>query len=332
MFKRRPVAIKVLTVMATAAAVLAVEASGAQANPEYPIPADAQPAPPPIPALPPAGETPPAADAIADPISPDAMCGDWHLQSDYGGFWPAASTWWEYECTVIEVAYPYCPGTGQCSQGYWTFPAEIDHFYWDGSQAVFYGQYSPTGCGYWWDEPTGQWYSLQGCGDSPPPPTPPPNAPPTATFTSSCSALSCSFDAGASSDSDGSIGEYRWQFGDGTDANGKTAQHTYAGPGTYAVTLTVTDNGGASATESKRVTLIGLTARGYKVKGLQRVDLSWSGSNAASFDVYRDGARLATVAATNYTDNLSRNRPGTYRYWVCEAGTSTCSNRATVAF
>jgi PKD domain len=321
------VAIRILILAAAASAALAVGSAEARAAPEYPIPAD-KPAPPPLPALPPAGETPPPADAIGDPITPDATCGDWHLQGDYGGRWPAGSTWWEYDCTLALVVYPSCSGTGQCDQGYWEIGSSTDRFYWDGSGAVFYGQNSQFGCEHWWDEPTGQWYILEspGCVASTS------NAPPTATFTSECSGLSCSLDAGGSADGDGTIESYGWEFGDGTTGGGKTAQHTFAQPGTYTVVLTVTDNGGATATDAKPVTLIGLTARGYKVKGLQKVDLSWSGAGAGSFDVYRNDVKIATVPGTEYTDNLDRRGSGSYRYKVCEAGTSTCSDQATVTF
>jgi hypothetical protein len=45
-----------------------------------------------------------------------------------------------------------------------------------------------------------------------------PNRLPTAAFTSSCTALACAFDGGASADADGSIASYAWQFGDGRPA------------------------------------------------------------------------------------------------------------------
>jgi PKD repeat protein len=81
------------------------------------------------------------------------------------------------------------------------------------------------------------------------------NAPPVASFTSSCSGLTCSFDGIASSDSDGTIRDYSWSFGDGTTAIGLAASHTYAGDGTFTVTLTVTDNLGARGTRSESVTV-----------------------------------------------------------------------------
>jgi hypothetical protein len=90
-------------------------------------------------------------------------------------------------------------------------------------------------------------------------------------------------------------------------------------------------SGEASATPV--MALISLTARGYKVKGYQRVDVTWSGARSASVDLYRDGARIAVTANDGFhTDAINRKGAGTYRYRVCEAGTSTCSAEATVGF
>lgn len=85
--------------------------------------------------------------------------------------------------------------------------------------------------------------------------SPPPNQPPTASFGYSCIGLTCSFDGSASSDSDGSIASYAWSFGDSTSGSGITVSHTYAAGGTYAVTLTVTDDDGAQANTAKNVTV-----------------------------------------------------------------------------
>ena len=61
---------------------------------------------------------------------------------------------------------------------------------------------------------------------------------------------SVTFDGSASSDRDGAISSYLWNFGD-SSANGTTAvaTHTYSAEGTYLVTLTVTDNTGAVDTD-----------------------------------------------------------------------------------
>jgi PKD repeat protein len=74
----------------------------------------------------------------------------------------------------------------------------------------------------------------------------PSNSAPTAAFSPSCTLLACTFTDG-SSDSDGSIASYSWNFGDNSPAvTTKDAGHTFAQAGTYTVTLTVTDNDGAT--------------------------------------------------------------------------------------
>jgi PKD repeat protein len=78
--------------------------------------------------------------------------------------------------------------------------------------------------------------------------------PPTAAFTSSCTDLSCTFDASGSSDDHG-IASYGWTFGDTLTGAGETPSHTYAGDGTYPVTLTVTDTAGQTSSVSHDVTV-----------------------------------------------------------------------------
>ncbi|WMW21769.1 S8 family serine peptidase [Methanolobus mangrovi] len=64
------------------------------------------------------------------------------------------------------------------------------------------------------------------------------------------------FDASGSTDGDGSIDSYSWIFGDGTESTESTAYHEYLLSGTYTVTLTVTDDGGAIDTApSETVTI-----------------------------------------------------------------------------
>jgi hypothetical protein len=58
------------------------------------------------------------------------------------------------------------------------------------------------------------------------------------------------------SDPDGTIVSWAWNFGDGTSGSGQTVSHTYANGNTYNVTLTVTDNNGATGTLSQSVTPI----------------------------------------------------------------------------
>ncbi|MBR7743692.1 PKD domain-containing protein [Phycicoccus sp. BSK3Z-2] len=81
------------------------------------------------------------------------------------------------------------------------------------------------------------------------------NQPPTASFTSSCTALACSFDSGGSTDDTG-IASRSWSFGDGTGAGNVTApDHSFAAPGTYGVTLSVTDTDGVTRSVTQDVTV-----------------------------------------------------------------------------
>ena len=89
-------------------------------------------------------------------------------------------------------------------------------------------------------------------GGEPPPPPPPPaeNVAPTATFSVDCQDLTCTFDASGSSDSDGTITSYVWNFDDGTTGSGESTTHSYSQPGAYNVTLAVTDDDGATDSAS----------------------------------------------------------------------------------
>jgi hypothetical protein len=89
------------------------------------------------------------------------------------------------------------------------------------------------------------------------------------------------FDASASSDPDGTIASYDWDFGNGAHGTGKFPGTQYLAPGKYAVTLTVTDNDG-----NKNATM-------------QYVYVSGSGSKQATLnDVPCDSA----IATGGYVD------------------------------
>lgn len=81
----------------------------------------------------------------------------------------------------------------------------------------------------------------------------PVDGPPTARFTVSCAALVCGFDGSTSSDAEGPVAGYRWDFGDGQAGTGGQVSHEFVTGGTYRVTLTVTDGAGATGAVSRDV-------------------------------------------------------------------------------
>jgi PKD repeat protein len=90
----------------------------------------------------------------------------------------------------------------------------------------------------------------------------PANHPPTAAFSWRQGTLSVPviyFDASASSDTDGPIASYTWDFGDEVTSTttDRFPSHNYEVPGTYYVTLTVTDDDGATDSVSHEVTAVG---------------------------------------------------------------------------
>ena len=121
------------------------------------------------------------------------------------------------------------------------------------------------------------------------------------------------------------------------DRNSVDTQATFSTAGTYVLRLTA-DDGASTASDDVTVIVnapppIALTVRGYKVKGKQRADLTWSGATSANVDVFRNGALLVTTANDGaYTDNIGKSGSGSYRYKVCEAGRAVCSAEVTVTF
>ena len=176
--------------------------------------------------------------------------------------------------------------------------------------------------------------SAQGCGGTPPP-QPPGNNNPSAAISETCALLACTFDASASSDSDGVISFYRWDFGDGdaTESTSALSNHTYAAAGTYTVNLTVTDNEGATDTRSKDVTVTdsteppaNITLTGERTNRGRTVTLSWSGASGNSVDVYINGSLNGPIANTGGA-SYSVNKRRSYTFEICETNSrDRCSS------
>ncbi|ALN60952.1 leupeptin-inactivating enzyme 1 [Lysobacter antibioticus] len=99
--------------------------------------------------------------------------------------------------------------------------------------------------------------------------------PPVADFTLAATELKVVF-TDTSTDRDGAIASHLWDFGDGSQSTEMHPEHTYPASGTYTVTLTVTDNDGASHSVSKQVAVSGKTffenAGDYPILDLRSVE------------------------------------------------------------
>ena len=167
--------------------------------------------------------------------------------------------------------------------------------------------------------------------------------------TSGIAPLNVSFDGGSSSDADGSIVSYAWNFGDSATGSGVTTNHTYSAPGTYIARLTVTDNQGASNSATTTVQVNAAppalpTAPTNLVAGTvskTQISLAWTdnASNEAGFKIERcpganctNFSQIATVGVNvrNFS-NTGLKRNGTYQYRVRAfnaSGNSAYSNTA----
>jgi uncharacterized delta-60 repeat protein len=124
----------------------------------------------------------------------------------------------------------------------------------------------------------------------------------------------------------------------------QTNTSTTTGDHTLQATATITTSGiideqplnnsrTTTVNVAPAVVNITLSAHGYKLKGVEMVDLSWTGASNSSVDIYRNGTRIKTTNSGTYTDTISVKGAGSYTYKVCTGGTSPqCSNSVTVVF
>jgi len=149
-----------------------------------------------------------------------------------------------------------------------------------------------------------------------------------------------SFDAGNSTDSDGSIAAYDWTFGDGSGGAAKRVVHSYSSAGTYTVTLTVTDDDGVAAnttvtvevTEPNDAPTVSLSANRTSVTVGEAVSFDGGGSVDADGTVERfqwdlgDGTTASGVRTTNVFQSA-----GTYTVALTVTDDDGATNTSTVS-
>jgi hypothetical protein len=102
---------------------------------------------------------------------------------------------------------------------------------------------------------------------------------------------------------------------------------------TPTATATATPTPTVTPTPTPTPVPIRLTAHGYKVNGIDTVDLFWRGATSANIHIFRNGVLIRTVPNIGqFTDSTGRRGRDRFTYTVCEPGTQDCSNHVTVTF
>ena len=158
-----------------------------------------------------------------------------------------------------------------------------------------------------------------------------PGAQASATPTSGFAPLPVDFSSAGSIDPDGSIVSYLWDFGDGTSASSASPSHTYSTIGSYTATLTVTDDDGATASDSVVITVSATPVPGEVQINFQpttsAVPAGYLVDDGAAFgdrgngQTYgwvgsaNDKARERNVASDQRLDTLNHFENGGVRNW-----------------
>jgi trimeric autotransporter adhesin len=116
---------------------------------------------------------------------------------------------------------------------------------------------------------------------------------------------SATFDGSSSSDPDGTIDRYAWDFGDGGSGTGVMSTNTYAAAGTFTAVLTVTDDEGATGSDTAQVTVVtSAQAVGVLAEIVRGYDLEQGLSNSLDRKLAR--AREAMGAAGQGQDAVHK--------------------------
>ena len=160
------------------------------------------------------------------------------------------------------------------------------------------------------------------------------NQPPVAEFSFSTNELNVIFIE--NSTDDGTIVFWHWDFGDENESAEKNPQYTYGANGDYQVSLTVTDDLGATDTVTKTVSVVSAALNPIELShswkklytsSRLRVRLQWSGATSAQVDIYFNGQKVMTTRNDGrQTHRVSNIEPGTVTYQLCEADSNNCSN------
>lgn len=136
------------------------------------------------------------------------------------------------------------------------------------------------------------------------------------------------FDAYSSTDTDGKIISYKWNFGDGDTATGDYVEHKYPNPGDYNVVLTVVDDTNASSQDSMTISVVDLPAVNTPPTAIisaaleqHLVHFNWDYAptqDLAGFHLYEDGIIICDITDPDarQADCPAYIDSGAVQFWV----------------
>ena len=166
-----------------------------------------------------------------------------------------------------------------------------------------------------------------------------PNDPPKADFAEKCGALECEF-SDRSSDADGSIVGWLWEFDDGRTSHQRNPSVEYVAAGDRFVRLTVLDDKGDTSSIARWIFVpmldvgIVLSASDARVEGNSAVELSWQMEDLLPIDLRRGGRIIHSSdgTASSFVDVVEGTGDEPHVYQVCVVASNVCSNELRVDF
>lgn len=163
-----------------------------------------------------------------------------------------------------------------------------------------------------------------------------PNRAPEAVFTVSCKQRVCTLDGRSSYDHDGVLLDWNWSLGDGEQATDRRFTHSFERGGEFEITLTVTDDEGATHSKTKTVSVedertIKLNATATTLNKKTLAYLKWKGAESQSVKILRNGKVIANASNNGkYFDTSLKHYRKKARYQVCESSGNICSDEIDV--
>jgi len=163
-------------------------------------------------------------------------------------------------------------------------------------------------------------------------------AAPDTEFSYTASELTISF-TDQSTDNNDDIVSWAWNFGDGSTSTEQNPVHTFASDNGYEVSLTVTDSRDVSTSKTKTVWAasqsldLDIPRQYLSRRGTMRNKLVWSGSDAETVTITRNGVVVATdvLNTGKYTDSARRVTETSFAYQVCDSN-DICSTQVYADF